>query len=108
MTETIDTPSKVVSTGKGGEQQIMVSLGKGHRKLAGADNAEMLPLLAVGHLAGKAMVVKAAGAVMGAKAIAGAAVMHSGKGAVNMPQEDVQCQDVSVKHGQGMSAVSPV
>jgi hypothetical protein len=57
----------------------------------------MLPLLAAGHLAGKALVAKAAGAVIGAKAIAGAAAMHSGKGAVvNMPQEDVQCQDVSV------------
>jgi hypothetical protein len=87
----------VVSTGKGGEQIMVSHSGKGHRKLAGADNAEMLPLLAAGHLAGKALVAKAAGAVIGAKAIAGAAAMHSGKGAVvNMPQEDVQCQDVSV------------
>lgn len=92
--EQIETPSTVVSTGKGkgGDSMVMVSAGKGHRKLSGT---EMLPLLAVGHLAGKAVVAKAAGAVIGAKAFAATAAVHSGKGvAMEAPQEDVQCQDV--------------
>lgn len=94
--EQIETPSTVVSTGKGkgGDSMVMVSAGKGHRKLAGTE--AMLPFLAVGHLAGKALVAKAAGAVIGAKAVAATAAVHTGKGvAMEAPQEDVQCQDVS-------------
>lgn len=96
--EQIDTPSTVVSTGKGGDQMVMqMSAGKGHRKLANAEGTEMLPLMALGHLAGKALIAKAAGVAIGAKAVAAAGEMHAGKGvAMEAPQEDVQCQDVSV------------
>ena len=77
----------------------MVTAGKG-RKMLGAESAEMLPLMAAGHIAGKAMFAKAAGAVMATKAVAGAAVVsHAGKGkgmVMQAPQEDVQCNDVSV------------
>jgi hypothetical protein len=86
-TEQMPTASTVTSTGKGGA--VMVSTGKGHRRLAGADSADMLPLPL---LAGKALIAKAAGAVVGAKVFAGGAmVAHS------LPQTDVQCNDVSAR-----------
>jgi hypothetical protein len=98
MTEQIATEPTVVG-GKGKGQAVMVTAGKG-RKMLGAESAEMLPLLAAGHIAGKAMFAKAAGAVMATKAVAGAAVVsHAGKGkgmVMQAPQEDVQCNDVSV------------
>lgn len=72
---------------------VMVSTGKGHRKLAGADSADMLPLPL---LAGKALIAKAAGAMIGAKVVAGGAMM-----AHAAPQTDVQCNDVSRSFGCG-------
>lgn len=106
-TEQMTTEPTVMSSGKGG--QVVVSTGKG-RKMLGTESADMLPLVAAGHLAGKALVAKAAGAFIGAKAVAGAAaVSHSGKGGVVMqaPQEDVQCNDVSAaRHGDSVGSSS--
>lgn len=105
MTENMPVP-----TGKGGnEGMVMVSAGKGHRRLAGVDkteNAEVLPLLA--HLAKAGKVVAAghlvAGGAMAAAAapVVSGAVMSSGKGAVvnTAPQTDVQCNDVSAAGGR--------
>jgi hypothetical protein len=85
-TEQMPSSSTVTSTGKGGKSMVMVSTGKGHRRLAGAESTDMLlPLLA-----GKALIAKAAGAMIGAKVVAGGAMM-----AHAAPQIDVQCNDVS-------------
>lgn len=101
VTETINTTPTVMSSGKGGEAVVTVSTGKGHRRLAGTDAIDMLPLPLI---VGKAMLAK----VVGAKAVAGAAVISKGKGAevvAAAPQEDVQCNDVSVAAGLSRAVV---
>lgn len=93
--ETINTTPQVVSSGKGGENMVMVSAGKGHRRLAGAQNTDGLPLL--GHLAGKAMLAGKIATVAAAAPVmsAGKGVVSTGKGvSAPAPQTDVQCNDV--------------